>query len=432
MNLSLVTVGSRGDVQPYVALGLGLQARGHRVQIVTDGLFETFIRDRGLGFAPIAANPQEVLRADDVSKVGNNPMRLARWLERNSRPLARQFFSDLKLACAGADALLFSSLALPAPHVAEALGIPSLAAYLQPVTPTRAFASMATGELPAWLPFRGAFNWASIRLMNRLFFWMVKDTLNACRREVLGLPALPWRAYASLDVSRLPILYGYSPALLPKPPDWGDWLHVTGFWFLDGGQAWQPPAALARFLEAGPPPIYVGFGSMVEREAEGLTRLAVDALQRVGQRGILLSGWSGLGASPLPGTILRVDSVPHDWLFPRMAAVVHHGGAGTTAAALRAGVPSVSVPFFADQTFWGWRVYRAGAGARPIPRRQLTVERLADALRSAVTAEVRQRAADLGRRIRAEAGVAEAADCAERYLGGSAPLPTTASSSALR
>jgi UDP:flavonoid glycosyltransferase YjiC (YdhE family) len=252
--------------------------------------------------------------------------------------------------------------------------------------------------------------------VNRLFFWMLKDTLNGCRREVLGLPALPWRAYATLDVGRLPILYGYSPALLPKPPDWGDWLHVTGFWFLDGAEHWQPPGELARFLDAGPPPVYVGFGSMVEREAERLTRLAVDALQQSGRRGVLLSGWSGLGGSALPETILRVDSVPHEWLFPRTAVVVHHGGAGTTAAALRAGVPSVSVPFFADQAFWGWCVHQSGAGAPPVPRQRLTVERLAGAIGRATQAEVRQRAADLGQRIRAEAGVAEACKWVEHYL----------------
>jgi sterol 3beta-glucosyltransferase len=421
MNISIATIGSRGDVQPYVALGRGLQARGHCVQVVTDGLFESFIREAGLGFAAIDADPLKVLRADNVTQVGQNPLRLVQWIERNSRPLVGRYTRDLKQACANADLLLFSSLALPAPHVAEALGIPALPAYLQPVSPTRAFPSPLIGQLPRWLPGRGRLNWCSFRLVNQLFFWMLKDTLNACRRDILGLRPLPWRTYAALDASRLPVVYGYSPALLPRPADWGGWLHVTGFWFLDEPDGWQPPADLAHFLGSGPPPVYVGFGSMVEREAERLARLVVAALQQAGQRGILLAGWSGLRAANLPDTVLPLDSVPHAWLFPRMRAVVHHGGAGTTAAGLRAGVPSVVVPFFADQAFWAWRVHQAGAGPRPIPRRQLTAGRLAQAIEAALAGEVVRAADDLGRRIRAEAGVAAAATVIEQHGQRAAP-----------
>jgi UDP:flavonoid glycosyltransferase YjiC (YdhE family) len=205
------------------------------------------------------------------------------------------------------------------------------------------------------------------------------------------------------------VLYGYSPAVIPKPPDWGEDTHVTGYWFLDPVEAWTPPAALVEFLEAGPPPVFVGFGSMSSRKPEETTALIVDALDRAGQRAILLSGWGGLEGARVPDTVFVVDAVPYSWLFPRVAAVVHHGGAGTTSAGLRAGVPSLVIPFFGDQPFWGRRVAALGVGPEPVPRRRLTAERLARALREAVTDEgMRQRAAELGARIRTEDGVGRA------------------------
>ncbi|HEX2036809.1 MAG TPA: glycosyltransferase, partial [Chloroflexota bacterium] len=222
----------------------------------------------------------------------------------------------------------------------------------------------------------------------------------------------------------IPRLYGYSRLVVPRPPDWPpDW-HVTGYWALDSATAvppWEPPAALAAFLDAGPPPVYVGFGSMAPRSAGHLTEAALQALRATGQRGILASGWAGLGAASgaaLPPEVFRIQEAPHDWLFPRMAAVVHHGGAGTTAAGLRAGVPAVVTPVFGDQPFWGQRVAALGAGPRPVPMRQVTAERLAGAIHQATTdARMRATAAGLGRRLRAEDGVAQAVRAVEQHLG---------------
>jgi sterol 3beta-glucosyltransferase len=187
---------------------------------------------------------------------------------------------------------------------------------------------------------------------------------------------------------RYPVLYGYSPAVLPKPEDWDDSLHVTGYWFLDSPSDWQPPAALVDFLKAGPPPVYAGFGSMAGSDPDALSAMVVEALARVKQRGILASGWGGLAHANLPDHVIAVESVPHDWLFPQMAAVVHHGGAGTTATGLRVGVPSIVVPFLADQFFWGQRVAQLGVGSNPIPRQQLTVQRLAAAIDGVVNDQI--------------------------------------------
>ena len=256
------------------------------------------------------------------------------------------------------------------------------------------------------------FNYLSTKLSNQLFFRLLSPLVNRCRDQVLGLRPLTLKDYWYLDSpsSLVPVVYGFSPAVVAKPPDWGPNQQIAGYWFLDADEGYVPDPALAQFLQAGEPPVCVGFGSMVERDRRAMPQLVADALAAVGQRGILLSGWSEFGAGLLTDSVFAIDAVPHDWLFPRVRAVVHHGGAGTTAAALRAGLPSVVVPSFADQFFWGWRLHELGAAAAPIPRVRLTQTRLANAIRQVVHDEsVRWQASQLGRQVRDEDGVARAA-----------------------
>jgi UDP:flavonoid glycosyltransferase YjiC (YdhE family) len=204
-------------------------------------------------------------------------------------------------------------------------------------------------------------------------------------------------------------LYGFSTHVVPRPTDWDESVHVTGYWFLEGSADWHPPDELAAFLTSGPPPVYVGFGSMGALESGDTAGIVLEALRLAGQRGVVLTGAGEGIRHKTPDNILAVGTVPHDWLFPRVAAVVHHGGAGTTAAGLRAGVPSVLVPVFADQPFWGRRVADLGVGPEPIPHCRLAAERLARAIGLAVSDEpMRRRAAELGRAIRAEDGVSRA------------------------
>lgn len=415
MKITIATVGTRGDVQPYIALGHGLQSRGHQVQIATDSTFQNFITASGVGFAEVKADPRRALQ-EDIRKIGSNPARLLRWIETNFTPLARQYFIDMHAACQDSDAILVSMLAFAAMHVAQALKIPFLSTYLSPVTPTREFPSMVASGMPDWLPFKGQLNWLSFRLYNLAFFRMMLPVINQMRQEILDLPPVPWSYYSGLDVSEVPIIHGYSQHVIPKPKDWGEHQHVSGYWFMDN-PAWQPPEKLMCFLEEGSPPIYIGFGSMVDVEAQKATEQVLAALQLTGQRAVLHSGWSDLGAGEISEHAYKVDDVPHSWLFPRMAAIVHHGGAGTTAAALRAGVPSVIVPYFADQPFWSRWVYQLGASPKPIPRDKLSAANLASAIqRATMDSTILRNARLLGEKIQAEDGVTIAVELIENYL----------------
>ena len=324
-------------------------------------------------------------------------------------------------AAQGADAIVFKYSWFAGYSLAEKLGVPCVAAMPFRMTPTEAF--------PCFWLFGGhdRGRWGN-RLLWRLseqVTWQIgrgEDTRS--RRELLHLPPLPLLGpLARQEREGMPVLYAYSPTLLPPPPDWPSRFHVTGTLFLDPPPGWQPPPDLVAFLEAGPPPVYVGFGSMTSADPDATLALVLEALARAGQRGVLSHGWAGLGAGrELPDTVIAVDEVSHSWLFPRMAAVVHHGGAGTTVAGLRAGIPSVVTPLTADQPSWGRIVHRLGAGPRPIPFRHLTATRLSSAIAAAVSdPAIRERAAELGERVREEDGVGRAVQLASNPVGRSDP-----------
>jgi UDP:flavonoid glycosyltransferase YjiC (YdhE family) len=250
----------------------------------------------------------------------------------------------------------------------------------------------------------------SHHLAQQMMWQTTRAADNKARTQVLQMAPAPLGGpFAALARQAQTILYGYSPQVLPPPRDWDDYIHVTGYWFLEPLAGWEPPVDFVNFLQAGPPPVYIGFGSMPSRKPEETANLVLQALAHTGQRGVLSSGWGGLKKENLPETVFMIGSMPHSWLFPQMAVVVHHGGAGTTAAGLSAGIPSVVTPFFGDQPFWAQRVYELGVGPKPIPRQRLTVDRLAESIRWAVSDVVmRKSAASLGERIRAENGIARA------------------------
>jgi sterol 3beta-glucosyltransferase len=263
----------------------------------------------------------------------------------------------------------------------------------------------------------GPFNKLSHQLFAAIGLAMYRRPINDWRREVLGLP--PAKGEDRLRGKPVTKLYAYSQAVIPRPADWDESSVITGYWFLDGPTNWRPEPALVKFLHDGPPPVYVGFGSMFMHGGARKTEIVLKALRLTGQRGVLATGWGGLTEDNTPNGIFVLDAVPHDWLLPQVAAVVHHGGAGTTGAGLRAGKPTIICPFVGDQTFWGRRVAALGVGPRPIPRKRLTAERLAEAIQIALNDKsIRQRAASLGETIRAEGGIGHAVAHITGHLHG--------------
>lgn len=418
MRITILTIGSRGDVQPYVALGHGLQQAGYRVRLATHEPFRDLVTQHGLDFAAVGGNPREMLETAAGRgwiDSNQNPLQFIRYFIELTMPRLEQGLEDSWAAGQGSDAIIYSLLGNAGFHVAEKLGVPGILALLQPFTPTRAFP--AVGVPPAlWLGGRS--NWISHKVTEQVLWQPFRGLVNRWRRERLDLPPLPLRGpYHRIYAADAPILCGYSPAVLPKPADWPANVHVTGYWFLEQAAGWRPSPALEAFLAAEPRPLYVGFGSMTDAQPQQLLATVLAALARSGQRAVLHSGWADLERADLPPSVLPVGFVPHDWLFPRVAAVVHHGGAGTTAAGLRAGVPSLLVPFFADQHFWGEHVKHLGVGPQPIPRQALTADKLTSAINQAVhNRTMRARAAALGRQIRSEDGVGRAVALIDGFL----------------
>ena len=410
MRIAIMAMGSRGDIQPYIALGRGLQATGHSVRLITHENFDVLVCSYGLEFCPVKGNVQAFMETPEMLALmeKGNFLAINAYTAKASQRAAIDWAEDGFAACRDVDLLiagvggLFKSLAF-----AEKLQLPLLQAYIFPFTPTNAFPAILFPQ--SITKFGGFVNRLSHHLFRQLMWQCSRAGDGLARQQVLDLPSAPfWGPYKAVEFQRYPILYGFSPAVITQPSDWHHTL-VTGYWFLDEAPDWSPPAALLDFLYRGSPPIYVGFGSMGSRNPEATADLVLQAIALTGQRAILQSGWGGLSKSHLPETIFMVDSIPHGWLFQHVAAVVHHGGAGTTAAGLRAGVPSIVIPFFGDQPFWGQKVAELGVGTAPIPRKQLTAERLADAIHTTVTDEaMRQRAAALGAKIRAEDGVGNA------------------------
>jgi sterol 3beta-glucosyltransferase len=418
MKITMIAIGSRGDVQPLVALGLGLKSNGHDVAVATHAIFEDVVRGNGLGFFLIKADPKKTLESRDgqeALKNGSNPIRS--WIDfsRMVRPSFVQTGLDCLNACGGTDLIVYSPFStFFALHVAEKLNIPAVAAYLAPAHPTTqipSFLSPTQGNLGRWL---NLFSWKIYELM---IWYPYRAIINELRTRHLGLPPHGLMSFQSGRKKESVVLYGISPSVFPKPPDWGENIKVTGYWFLENETEWSPPRELVEFLSRGKPPVYVGFGSMPLQDSQSVTAMVLKALKLSNQRGVLLNGWGSLGGTDLPESVIKIDSTPHGWLFPRMAAVVHHGGAGTTASVLRAGKASVIVPFFVDQPFWGRRVYGLGAGTKPIPFKELTAERLAASIDIAVnSAEIQRRATELSEKIRAEKGVANAVELVENLL----------------
>ncbi|MCC7447680.1 MAG: glycosyltransferase family 1 protein [Anaerolineae bacterium] len=410
--LTIFALGSRGDVQPYTALGKGLQDAGYRVRVATFESFRGMVEGQGLDFHPVRGDAQALLQGSmSRDSLGTrNPIRTMRAIMSSYGAVADDY-----IAAFSSDALFDSDGiinqlpgALFGLDLAEKLRVPHIAASVIPLVPTRAFPNPLLSASNGV----GAFNRLSYRFAAQLVWFFFRPKIAVFRR-MLGLSS-PARL---LRLDGYPVLNGFSPHVIPPPTDWGRNIYTTGYWTLTELD-WTPPAPLLDFLRAGSPPVFIGFGSMFVADPTGLTRTILEAVQLSGQCAVLYSGWANLGGASLPDTVYCLDYAPYLWLFPQMAAVIHHGGSGTTGLALGSGVPSMVVPFTADQPFWGRRTQTLGVGAAPIPIKQLTAERLAAAIRHMVNdTAMRERAAQLGAAIRQENGLGEAVRIVQHIVG---------------
>jgi sterol 3beta-glucosyltransferase len=420
MNISLLTYGTRGDVQPLAALAVGLRQAGHTVRLAAPQRFADLAAQHAIPFAPLPGDPEALSRGLNEAR---GPLAQIRSVSRFAFDIAGDVARAAFAACDDADLIVHSLLFTTGAHsLARLKGLPDVSVQGMPLfAPTRRFPLPAMPGLPP-----GPLSYASHVFFTQVFWHMGNWGYAGLRRthpDVAGMK-LHW-PFDRRNPHPTPLLFAYSPSVLPRPDDWSaPSVHVCGYLFLDAPAGYQPPSALADFLAAGEPPVCVTFGSMVNRLAGRLHEAALAALKQTGQRAVIVRGWGTalpdhpdrdllyFDASPL----FLVDDAPYDWLFPRCKLIVHHGGAGTTASALRAGAPSVVLPHAADQAFWGRRVAALGAGPRPIPVKRATAAALAAALREASGPGMRACAQDVARKIAAEDGVGECVRWVERAL----------------
>jgi len=418
MQITILTTGSRGDTQPYLALGTELKRSGFHVRIAAFENYKSFVTSHGLEFFPIQGDVSLVssgISAKSARKADNPLKVLLSFAKLKQYVFAMQM--DFFDACTGSDVIVYHPGAPIGYFIARQMNIPSVLATPFPMTPTT--------EYPALIFYDSArlgktFNYITGKILQQIMWFPSSSAIqNFWKGEFGKIPDHFGCPFNRQTTKALPTIISCSNFVFPRPKDWPENVKNTGYWFLDEESSWKPSKELKAFLKSGKPPVYIGFGSLGDPEqADQTTDLVIHALRLSGQRGVLATGWSGMSKREnIPKEIFILESAPHSWLFPRMAAVVHHGGAGTTAAGLRAGVPSIIVPFSNDQFAWGRRIFELGVGPKPIPRKVLTAKRLAEAIKSGLSIEITAKSRDLGLKIQNENGSRVAAQIIMDTLG---------------
>ncbi|KAG9091707.1 hypothetical protein FRC06_000445 [Ceratobasidium sp. 370] len=433
MNVNIMIVGSRGDVQPYLALGQRLQQHGHVVRLATHETFRQMVKDAGLRFFNIGGDPHELmsymvrnpglipgLESLKNGDIGKKQRMVAEILEGCYLSCIEPDAEQDGGATFAADAIISNPPTFAHIHCAEALGIPLLLSFTMPWCATASFPHPLVNIKQSNKTEPRMANYYSYGLVDFMTWQGLGHTINKFRMKRLNLPYLGTQsAVGILERCGVPWTYCLSPALVPKPSDWMSHIDVVGFYFLDLAKGYTPPKGLQEFLDAGEPPIYIGFGSIVLDDPQQITRSVLAAITQSGVRAIISPGWGGLDEGMIKAAgpnVYALGNVPHDWLFERVSAVCHHGGAGTTAIGLRCGKPTIIVPFFGDQPWWASQIARRGAGPPPIHPKQLTAEALAVAIRIALSRETRGAAMRVGEVIRQEDGATNGVKSFHRHL----------------
>ena len=411
MNITILTYGSRGDVQPFLPLSLGLMKRGHDVKLAAPSRFKSLVEGYGVQFVPLAGEPEDLSRR--LNDAGYNFIKMVREMMDHAIEIGADVMRQSEFACRDADVIIHTfSHAVGAHTLAREKNIPDIHIQGFPMfTPTGDYPNVTMPDLKLRV-----LNRSSHILSKKIVWWTSFFGFEQVRNRT-GFPKRKLYFPFAKDPLRLPtpILCAWSPSILPPSKDWEDNVYVTGYYFFDGSEQYQPAVALKSFLDAGEPPVCFSFGSMVNRGVERIEKIVRDTLERTNNRGIILSGWSDL-KNQTTDNLLYLDAVPHDWLLPLCKMIIHHGGAGTTSAGLRAGIPNIVIPFTADQPFWGRRVFTVGAGSKPILVKNLSVERLMHAINEADGQVIRERAQSIGQKLRGEDGVKVAVELIELHV----------------
>ena len=413
MKITLLTYGSRGDVEPFIALAQGLARAGHRVRLAAPRVYHAILDDPAIEFLGLPGEPGQLVQ-NLVDVAGRNQWRMLRAMSGFVLPLALEVHEIAGKAAQGADLILHSFLLTSLGYeLARQQGVADISVQLFPV-----FCSTSEFPAPTFppLPLGGPYHKVTHQFVTQVFWQGSRVLYSLLRRTHPVLPPLTGWPFDERHDGRTPILYAFSPTVVPRPRDWRPGVHITGYWFSDQPGRWNPDPALLDFIHNGPAPIAIAFGSTASRRLGGIFEKVLEALAFTGQRGILVGIDSP--AAGLPSGIYPLAEAPYEWLFPRSAAILHHGGAGTTGKGLMAGIPNIILPFTSDQPFWGSRVQALGAGPKPISPRKLSAQTLAAAIDAAVQdAAMRKRAAQIGAAIRREDGVRQAVALIERYAG---------------
>lgn len=416
MRVKILTVGTRGDVQPFVALGKEHMGRGHEVTICTGLNFMEFVERHGISFSPVRVDYLELTQSEEGKKMmSGNPMAVLKNMKALVYPLMQRMLEDLWEAAKDAEVLIYHPKAFGGYDIAEKLGIPVFVGHPIPViAPTRLFTNPA-------LPFSTSMRWVNewSYTMNRLFMGAFFKMINKWRHTTLGLTTKRFLFVNDLKLrdKPIPILYGCSPQVIPYDPSWKDQVSMSGFWFLEEEEGWKPSAEMLQFLEKGSPPLAISFSSMPLKAPNQIREMLLEALSRTNQRGILITGWSGMDKSPPSSHVLSVDAIPHAWLFPRTCGVIHHGGAGTTAAVLKAGKPMIICPFSADQPFWARRMKELGVATPPLKEKEMSVETFVQRIEDVTTHPGLRRTAErIANELNHEKGLEDTADFIEEKI----------------